>query len=152
MGHNLVGTPTMAEPVKKFPARSLTGRLIVVFTRHCHWAIYRAKWIKVTSTNTLIAYFPKAGLCDLLRECPPHPNADRQRGPLFEKRRDRPFGVGVLTEQSSRPPSPPSQTETEYCQSELLYNANQFFLATIPWDPRPVILFSNWKLAVIVLT
>jgi hypothetical protein len=48
----------------------------------------------------------------------------------------------------------PLKTESE-SESELLYDwrftANRFVLATTPWDSRPVILFSIWTFAVIVL-
>jgi hypothetical protein len=41
------------------------------------------------TSRSFLAYFPKVHLCDL------HPA--RQRGLLFEERRDRPFSVGALT-------------------------------------------------------
>jgi hypothetical protein len=86
--------------------------------------------------------WPPASLCIGVSVC--SPIAARQRGLLFNKKRDQPFNVGALTEQSSGPAPPPpySQTETEYCQSQsqsqsqLLYEwqftADQFVLASSP--------------------
>jgi hypothetical protein len=68
-----------------------------------------------------LAYFPKVDLRDLLPVCVCVSSvAARQRGLLFDKRRDWPFSVSALTEQSSRPSPRPSQTVTENCRSELL--------------------------------
>jgi hypothetical protein len=88
----------------------------------------------------LLAHTHKVCVCDHLPVCvyvSPTPTAARQRGLLFDERRDRSFSIGALSEEISRTP-PLTQTKAVLSESgsELLYDwrfaANQFVLATSP--------------------
>jgi hypothetical protein len=72
---------------------------------------------------------------------PPAPISARQRGFLFDERKDRSFSAGPLTEHSSGPP-PPSRTEAQYCPSRSpisidVQSASQFWCQAPIWGPRP---------------
>jgi hypothetical protein len=50
----------------------------------------------------------KVGLCDLLPVCV---SIASKGSDLLDERRNRPFSVGTLTEQSSGPPAPPPPSD-----------------------------------------
>jgi hypothetical protein len=71
--------------------------------------------------------------------------ASRQWDLLFDERRDLPFSVGALTEQSRGPPAPLSQAETECSKSKSHYDrrsVGQSVLVSSPiWVSWPDINF-----------
>jgi hypothetical protein len=72
---------------------------------------------------------------------------------LLSRIRDFPFRrllrLAGLRWRYSTPPPHGSLTNNYQSESELLYDW-RFFWRQVPWDPRPVILFTKWTLAVIV--
>jgi hypothetical protein len=88
----------------------------------------------------LVAYFPKVGLCDLVPNSMSHSIAARQRGLLFDERRDRLFTVGALTKQSwdillLTHRRSQSQSQSYFTTGDLPSISSSWRQS--PWDSRP---------------